>query len=54
MLGDTVYGLTGSEIGYILKEIEVPDPSPALTKWKRMFNALAEVQNKLKMGNHLI
>lgn len=54
VLGDTVYGLTGSEIGYILKEIEVPDPSPALTKWKRMFNALAEVQNKLQMGNHLI
>jgi uncharacterized protein (TIGR02391 family) len=54
VLGDTINGLPGSEIGYILKEIGVPDSSPSLTKWKRLFNALAEVQNERQMGNHLI
>ena len=54
VLGDTVYGLTGGEIGHILREINVPDQHPTLTKWKRLFNALAEAQNKHQVGNHLI
>lgn len=54
VLGDTVNGLTGGEIGQILREIEALDTSPSLTKWKRLFNALAEVQNKHQVGNHLI
>ncbi|PHV23777.1 TIGR02391 family protein [Janthinobacterium sp. BJB446] len=54
VLGDTANGLSGSEIGYILQEIEVPDPTPSMTKWKRIFNALAEAQNKHAVGNHLI
>jgi uncharacterized protein (TIGR02391 family) len=54
VLGDTVHGLKGSEIEYILREIEVADPSPSLAKWKRLFNALAEAQNKHQIGNHLI
>ena len=54
VLGDTDNGLTGGEIGHLLREINVPDPSPSLTKWKRLFNALAEAQNKHQVGNHLI
>jgi uncharacterized protein (TIGR02391 family) len=54
VLGDTVNGLSGGEIGHILREINVPDPTPTLTKWKRLFNALAEAQNKHQVGNHLI
>lgn len=54
VLGDTINGLRGDEIGQILREIKVPDPSPSLTKWKRLFNALAEAQNKHQVGNHLI
>jgi uncharacterized protein (TIGR02391 family) len=54
VLGDTTHGLTGSEIEHLLREIEIPDPSPTLTKWKRLFNALAEAQNKHQVGNHLI
>lgn len=54
ILGDTINGLRGDEIGQILREIKVPDPSPSLTKWKRLFNALAEAQNKHQVGNHLI
>lgn len=54
VLGDTSRGLTGTEIEYILREIDVPDATPSITKWKRIFNALAGVQNTHKVGNHLI
>jgi uncharacterized protein (TIGR02391 family) len=54
VLADTVNGLTGTEIQYILAELEIQDPSPTMTKWKRLFNALAEAQNKNQVGNHLI
>lgn len=54
VLGDTVKGLTGGEICYLLQEIDISDPYPNLTKWKRLFNALAEAQNKHQVGNHLI
>jgi hypothetical protein len=54
VLGDTERGLTGSEIGHLLQEVKVTDVSPEMTKWKRLFNALAEAQNKYQVGNHLI
>ena len=54
VLGDTVNGLTGGEIGQLLRELDIPDPYPTITKWKRLFNALAEAQNKHRVGNHLI
>jgi len=54
VLADTQKGLTGSQIGRLLQEIKIIDTSPEMTKWKRLFNALAEAQNKYKAGNHLI
>ncbi|AOE85926.1 TIGR02391 family protein [Pseudomonas sp. TCU-HL1] len=54
VLADTSNGLTGTEIGRLLQEINVQDPSPDMTKWKRLFNALAGVQNRHQVGNHLI
>ena len=54
VLADTEWGLKGSQIERLLQEIKVCDTSPLLTKWKRLFNALAEAQNKHKVGNHLI
>jgi uncharacterized protein (TIGR02391 family) len=54
VLGDTGRGLTGSEIGYLLQDCHVDDVTPKMTKWRRLFNALAEAQNKHKVGNHLI
>ena len=41
VLADTERGLTGSQIERLLQEIKVEDISPGLTKWKRLFNALA-------------
>lgn len=54
VIADTERGLTGSQIERLLQEIKVEDVSPGLTKWKRLFNALAEAQNKHQLGNHLI
>lgn len=45
-LGDTGEGLTGSEIGHLLGVCGIEDTDPALTKWKRLFNAFAAHQNK--------
>ena len=44
-LGDTSEGLTGTEIGHLLATVKMADPTPALTKWKRLHNAFVERQN---------
>ena len=54
VLGDTTEGLTGQEIGYILADMRVSDLAAGTTKWKRIFNALALVQNQHQVGNHLL
>lgn len=54
VLADTERGLSGSQIERLLQEIDVPDLSPGMTKWKRLFNALAMAQNRHQVGNHLI
>jgi uncharacterized protein (TIGR02391 family) len=54
VLADTETGLTGSEIGYLLKDCRVPDVDPANTKWKRLFNALIGFQNEHQAGNHVV
>jgi uncharacterized protein (TIGR02391 family) len=54
VLADTDNGLTGTEIEYVLRELGISDPNPSMTKWKRLFNAFAEAQNKHQVGNHLV
>ena len=54
VLADTERGLSGTQIERLLQEIEVADTSPGMTKWKRLFNALAGAQNQHQVGNHLI
>ena len=54
VLADTERGLTGTQIERLLQKIKIADTSPGMTKWKRLFNALAEAQNKHQIGNHLI
>ena len=54
VLGETTTGLKGDEIGCILADMGVDDPDIGSTKWKRIFNSLAQVQNKHQVGNHLI
>ncbi len=54
VLADTSNGLTGTQIGYILQDCKVQDTDPSATKWKRLFNAMANKQNERKIGNFLI
>lgn len=42
VLADTERGLSGTQIERLLQEIEVADTSPRMTKWMRLFNALAQ------------
>jgi uncharacterized protein (TIGR02391 family) len=44
-LGDTDDGLKGGEIEHTLRQVNIPDTDPTLTKWKRLFNAFAAKQN---------
>lgn len=54
VLGDTSQGLTGTEIGRLLADAGIPDTDPSSTKWKRLFNAIAEIQNRKQLGNYVI
>ncbi|WP_024692638.1 TIGR02391 family protein [Pseudomonas syringae] len=54
VLADTIQGLTGTQIETLLKDISVQDIDPLNTKWKRLFNALANSQNERQAGNHVI
>ncbi len=54
VLADTERGLSGMQIQRLLQEIEIADPSPEMTKWKRLFNAFVGAQNRHQIGNYLI
>ena len=54
VLADTSEGLTGSEIADILGQVGVADVAPAMTKWKRLFNALAQEQNRTHSGDRVL
>jgi uncharacterized protein (TIGR02391 family) len=54
VLADTTDGLTGSEIDHLLRNSNIPNPTPDMTKWKRLYTAVAEFQNEHQVGNHVI
>ncbi len=54
ILGDTNNGLTGSEIGRFLEEVNIPDVDPNITKWKRLYNAFVTFQNKSQVSNNIL
>ncbi len=54
ILGDTTNGLTGTEIGKFLQEVEIEDVDPLMTKWKRLYNAFANYQNKTQISNNIL
>lgn len=53
-LGDTNNGLTGTEIHRLLLQSNIEDIDESNTKWKRLFNAFAENQNKLHCSNQIL
>ena len=54
ILGDTSEGLSGSEIAYFLELCVIPDIAPNQTKWKRLYSALANVQNNEQRSNRIL
>jgi uncharacterized protein (TIGR02391 family) len=54
VLADTYTGLTGSEIAHTLAQIGVDDTDPAMTKRKRLYNALVNDQNRRQSGNMVL
>lgn len=54
VLGDTSMGLTGSEIGQILRDCGIDDPLPSVTKRHRLFEALYQRQSRDGCGNQVV
>ncbi len=53
VLGDTSTGLTGSEIGQVLRDCRIDDPNPTDTKRYRLYEALSQRQNRDHYGNQV-
>jgi hypothetical protein len=54
ILGDTSDGLTGSEIGQLLRDCGIEDPLAGYTKRERLFEALYQRQRKDGVGNQVV
>ena len=54
ILADTNDGLSGREIGQILKECNIDDPFPSITKRDRLFEALSKKQKQDKCANNIV
>lgn len=54
ILGNTNYGLNGTEIGKFLAEVGIPDVDSTNTKWKRLYNAFLTHQNQKKFSNNIL
>lgn len=54
VLADTTEGLTGSEIGQLLRESNIDDPLPGYTKRDRLFEALNEKQKQDRCANNVV
>lgn len=54
VVADTGSGLTGSEMGRILSQQNIPDPEPMITKRHRLFTALRSKQNSDRCANNIL
>lgn len=52
-LGDTGNGLTGTEIGKFLRQVSIPDIDSSNTKWRRIYHAFIDFQNKKQYSNNI-
>ena len=53
-IADTNVGLKGSEIEQTLRNCDMVDVDPLNTKWKRLYSAFIEWQNKNQCSNHIL
>ena len=54
VIADTNNGLTGSELGKAILDAKMVDVNPEMTKWKRLYNSCAELQNRLQCSNNIL
>lgn len=54
VLADTSTGLTGSEIGRLLRELGIEDPMQSMTKRHRLYEALRARQHQDRCGNYVV
>ena len=54
VLAHTSSGLTGSEIGTLLRQCGITDLSPSITKRKRLYEALSDRQRADKCANYVV
>ena len=53
-IADTNVGLSGTEIGKILADSGINDIDPTNSKWRRLYNACINWQNKNHCSNHIL
>ena len=54
ILGETSSGLTGSQIGKLLRECNIDDPGAGITKRVRLYEALRVKQQRDRSGNNVV
>lgn len=54
VLADTTTGLTGTEIGTLLRRLDIADPNASATKRVRLYDALSSRQRGDRCGNNVI
>ena len=54
VLADTLEGLTRRGINHLLRNCDIPNPTPEMTKWKRLHNAFVAFRNEHQAYNHII
>lgn len=54
VLGDTGGGLTGTEIGALLRQCQIEDVAPGITKRHRLYQALAARQERDRVANNIM
>jgi len=54
VLADTRRGLTGSQLGRLIREFKLVELDPDITRWKRLFNALGHYQERTQSGSKVL
>jgi uncharacterized protein (TIGR02391 family) len=54
VVADTEKGLTGTELNKAILDAKMKDVNPEMTKWKRMYNSCADIQNRLGCSNNIL
>lgn len=54
VLGNTEFGLSGTELARFIPEAGLKDIDPTNTKWKRLFNSFVDFQNRNTNSNTIL